>query len=117
MSDECWQCGWHGPLDKIVRKNILGRPHRRQCPWCKQDLDHPRYTDTGKVLKYIDTDTALSIDELADKTGLDRRGVQAALTKLMDRGRITSTPGFKYRLARRRPFVEVADVRAEEGGD
>lgn len=53
------------------------------------------------VLDWIDEETRRSIDDLAEKTGYSQRHVQQILAALMERGRITSTPDWRYRESRR----------------
>ena len=67
--------------------------------------------EVESILGLIDKDTAKSIPELADETGLTWREVRAGLAELMNRGRITSTPDWKYRESRRTNGEEVG------GGD
>lgn len=53
------------------------------------------------ILTLIGEDDAKSVQELADETDCSQREVQRILEELMDRGRITSTPDWRYRESRR----------------
>lgn len=54
-----------------------------------------------QILGEIDRQTGYTVGELADRIGTNNRHVQKALESLMERGKITSTPDWRYRLARR----------------
>jgi len=53
------------------------------------------------ILELIDEEHAKSVTQLADDTDYSSRRVQRILEELMDRGRITSTPDWRYRESRR----------------
>ena len=54
-----------------------------------------------EILDCIDEQTGKSVKELASDTGYSPRDVQRILEELMERGRITSTPDWRYRESRR----------------
>ncbi|WP_436910204.1 hypothetical protein [Halosimplex marinum] len=52
------------------------------------------------IEELADRDEAVDINHLLDETSADnRREAKQVLRKMMDQGLITTTPGFKYKLA------------------
>lgn len=56
---------------------------------------------TGAILEQIDEKNGKSVKELASDTDYSSRQVQHILEKLMEQGKITSTPDWRYRESRR----------------
>lgn len=57
--------------------------------------------ELDRVLGQINEETGKSVKELASDTGYSSRHVQRILEELMERGKITSTPDWRYRESRR----------------
>lgn len=54
-----------------------------------------------KILELIDEETGYSVPEFAEMLDIDERDVSYGLLVLMNQGKITSTPDWKYRRSRR----------------
>lgn len=63
--------------------------------------DNVTEEEMADVMGLIDEDTAMGVDELSDETGYTIDSIQKILEALMERGKITSTPDWKYRQSRR----------------
>lgn len=63
-----------------------------------------------RILAEIDQDTGYTVDEFAGMFDVHWKDVRSALANLMDRGLITSTPEWRYRLARRTNYPDDVPV-------
>lgn len=53
-----------------------------------------------EILELIDWDTGYTVKQFSNKLDVNEREIQNTLANLMDSGKITSTPDWKYRESR-----------------
>lgn len=92
-ADRCHQCADSIPLQQVEDGPLI--------TIAPQLADRFELDRSQQILALIDETTGYTVPELADKTGLAENEIQSELSKLMDRGLITSTPDWKYRRSRR----------------